>query len=161
MLTTKCCKIAPVRFVCLSIHLSVGNNLRTTEWIFMKFDIGKFYKNLLSPSNFGKNRTTTGTLHEDLHMFLHVKVTCGESPCCLDCHGHLGNPQLAPQPLGGRYFVMPSSFNQAGMRHSAHAEIIDLQAAEVTVVIHKGQRSNSRRHARTVTLCVHFVTCLD
>jgi hypothetical protein len=49
--------------------------LRKAEQIFMKFDIGEFCKELLMHSSFGQNWTVTGTLCEDLHVFMCCKMT--------------------------------------------------------------------------------------
>ena len=52
-------------YVCLSVHLSQQNNLASTGWVFIKFDILSIFRKYVE-----KNLTSiTGTLHEDQYIF--------------------------------------------------------------------------------------------
>jgi hypothetical protein len=54
--------------------------------------------------------------------------------------------------------VLTSSPSQTGITHSAHAKVID-PIRQWRHWCHS-QWSNSGEHAKTVKLCVHFLTCL-
>ena len=56
---------------CPSVHLSAWNNSAPTGRIFMKFDIGLFFENLLRKVKFNYNQTRiTSTVHEDQYTLL-------------------------------------------------------------------------------------------
>jgi hypothetical protein len=56
---------------CPSVRLSACKNSRTAEPIFLKSDIGEFYKNFSKHSNSGSNLTKiTDTSHGNLNAFL-------------------------------------------------------------------------------------------
>jgi hypothetical protein len=67
------CKISnkDLALSCLSVCPFAWNNSAPTERIFMKVDVGVLYENLSRTFNFPSNLARiTGTLHEDLTMFL-------------------------------------------------------------------------------------------
>ena len=66
----------PVMSVCLSlsaqlfVHPPACIIAAPTGWIYVKFDIGYFYENLLRNSKCGQNQAkVSGTLHEYLSSF--------------------------------------------------------------------------------------------
>jgi len=62
--------------VCLSLCLSTWNIVAPTWWIFMKFDIGICFENLLRKFKFHKNRTRImGALHADKYTFLIISCS--------------------------------------------------------------------------------------
>jgi hypothetical protein len=96
--SAKFCKKCACRLlmsVCLPVRLSLCGNYRTGERIFMKFDIGEFYENLSTHSNFGSYRTTPGTCRPACALPTEMTElgipACGVSPGYL---GHLRNPLL-------------------------------------------------------------------
>jgi hypothetical protein len=60
----------------------------------------------------------------------------------------------------GGIFVKTSLPNQTGIRHHAHAKIVDRRQPDVTVAIGKDSRSNLGEHA-TVKLSIYFlISCV-
>jgi hypothetical protein len=94
------------------------------------------------------------TLQVDLHAFLDTKLTgCRIRPgklCTV-------NPQPEVQPHGQSSMIPTTNQTGASTPLPMHRSVTSKLA--FYCAIHKRQMSNSAKHTKTVTICVHSLTC--